>query len=157
FTRSREEFVKRSPVVSPVEVEADALAQFGFFDFSAPPFVDDVLVPREDGFYAEHERPLANHRILNQRCEITLRTRQRVIISDQDNFRLRDRVANLFVRENFFIRAIGIAKIAEIFTSSSVILSADFALHSDERMTLRRAAPGSEDALCCHIKLEGPY
>jgi hypothetical protein len=54
IARGDEQFVKRSPVVAPVEVEADALAEFALVDFAAPPFVENVLVAGENGFDTEH-------------------------------------------------------------------------------------------------------
>ena len=54
-----QQFVERSPVVSPVEIEADALAQFALVDFAAPPFVENVLIAGEDGFDSEHDRAIS--------------------------------------------------------------------------------------------------
>ena len=56
FARGTEEFVKRSPIVSPIKVEADALAKFRLVDLTTPPFVHDVLIAREDGFEADENR-----------------------------------------------------------------------------------------------------
>ena len=50
-----EQFVKWSPIVSPVKIEADALPQFVFINFAAPPFVENVLVAGENGFDAQHQ------------------------------------------------------------------------------------------------------
>src|ERR1022692_5169363 len=41
---SNQQFVERSPVVSPVEIEADALAKFVLVDLAAPPLFSDVLI-----------------------------------------------------------------------------------------------------------------
>ena len=49
---SDEQMVKWRPIVSPVEVEANALPEFGLVDFSAPPFVENVLVAGKNGFDA---------------------------------------------------------------------------------------------------------
>src|SRR5260370_37391903 len=53
-----EQFVKWSPFVSPVEFEADALAQFAFINFAAEPFVENVLVAGENGFDSQHHGSL---------------------------------------------------------------------------------------------------
>src|SRR5215472_13431615 len=59
IARRDQKFVERSPVVSPVEVEADALAQFGFVDLAPPPLIKNVLVAGKDGFHTEHHRAVA--------------------------------------------------------------------------------------------------
>src|SRR5271165_1838767 len=46
--RGDEQVVKRGPVVSPIEIEADALAEFTFINVAAPPFVENVLVAGEN-------------------------------------------------------------------------------------------------------------
>ena len=50
-----QQLVERSPVVSPIEVEADALAQFGLINFAAPPLLENVLVAGKDGLDSEHD------------------------------------------------------------------------------------------------------
>ena len=67
-----EEFAKRSPVVSPIEIEADALAQFGFVNLAARPFVEDVLVAGKNGLDSEHEGTLMQRGIAQQRGQIAL-------------------------------------------------------------------------------------
>src|SRR5258708_23827482 len=44
-TGGGEQFVKWSPVVSPVEFATNALPQFGFVNFVALTFVENMLVP----------------------------------------------------------------------------------------------------------------
>src|SRR5262249_9483829 len=83
FPSRGKQFVKRCPVVSSIKIETDALAKFGFFDFAAPPFVDDVLVAGENRFNAKNDRPLPDDWIANQRSQIALRTGQGVIVADQ--------------------------------------------------------------------------
>src|SRR5437660_109001 len=80
-----EQFVERSPVVSPIEVKADALAKFPFFNFSASPFIQNVLVTGENRLNAQHHRTPVHLRITNQRRQISLRTWQRVVIGDEHN------------------------------------------------------------------------
>src|SRR2546425_468422 len=52
-------FVERSPVVAPVDIEADALAQFALVNFATPPFIENVLITREDGFDSQHHGTIA--------------------------------------------------------------------------------------------------
>src|ERR1700733_5561890 len=49
IARGHQQVVKRSAVVSPVEIEADALAKFVLVNFAAPPLVEDVLVAGING------------------------------------------------------------------------------------------------------------
>ena len=72
--RGDQQFVEGSPVVSPVEIEADALAKFVFVNFAAPPFVENVLIAGKDGFDSQNNGPVASQRaLLEQRCGVTLR------------------------------------------------------------------------------------
>ena len=81
-----QQFVERSPVVSPVEIEADALAQFVLVDFAAPPFFEDVLIAGEDGFDSEHDRAIPGQgALLEQRCGIALGAGQGMVVADQDH------------------------------------------------------------------------
>ena len=84
--RGDQQFVKRSPVVSPVEIEADALPQFVLVNFAAPPFFENVLVAGEDGFDSKHHRAISSQgALLDQRCGIALRGGQSVVVADQDD------------------------------------------------------------------------
>jgi hypothetical protein len=47
--------VKRSPIVTPVEIETDALAEFAFVDFAPPPLIENVLIAGEDSFNTKHD------------------------------------------------------------------------------------------------------
>src|SRR2546423_11191355 len=58
------QLVKRIPVVSPVQVETDALAKFILLNIPAPPFIKNVLVAGEDGFDAQNYRTIAHERTL---------------------------------------------------------------------------------------------
>src|SRR5229473_7394758 len=80
-----EQFVERSPFVSPVEFETDALAQFVFINLAAEPFVENVLVAREDGFDSQHYGALVKFGIAKERSWIALRVGQGVVIADQDD------------------------------------------------------------------------
>src|SRR5471032_349109 len=69
---SRHEFVKRSPFVSPVEVEAHALAQFVLSNLPPVPLVENMLVAREHGLQAQYDRTLIEFVVAQQRGDITL-------------------------------------------------------------------------------------
>ena len=86
----RQQFVERRPVVSPVEIEADALAQFALVNLAPPPFFENVLVAGEDGFHAQHDRPVAGQRaLLDQRRGVTLGRGQGMVVADQEPCRRR--------------------------------------------------------------------
>ena len=86
IARRHQQFVKWSPIVSPIEVEADALAQFALVDLATPPFVENMLVASENRLDAEHHGTVAGQRaLLEQRRCVTLRSRQGVIVADQDH------------------------------------------------------------------------
>src|SRR5260370_1119111 len=59
-----QQFTERCPVISPIEVEANALPEFAFIDLAAPPFVEDVLVAGKDSFDPEHDGAIAGQRPL---------------------------------------------------------------------------------------------
>ena len=97
IARRDQQFVKRSPIVSPVEVEADALAEFALVDFAAPPFVEDVLVAGEDGFDTEHDGTIASQgALLDERGGIALGRGQGVVVADKDDVGGVQSVLNLF-------------------------------------------------------------
>ena len=101
IARGDQQFVKRRPVVSPVEVEADALAEFTFVDIAAPPFVEDVLVAGEDGFDSQHHRTVTGQRaLLDQGCGMALRGRQRVVVADEHDVGGLQSALNLLRIEN---------------------------------------------------------
>src|SRR5271154_4545466 len=62
------QFVKWRPVISPVEIETDTLAQFAFVNLLKRPFVEDVLVACKNGFNAQHNRALIEFEIAKQRA-----------------------------------------------------------------------------------------
>src|SRR5580700_2373588 len=59
-----QQFVKRRPLVTPVEIETDTLAELFFIDLTAPPLIEDVLMPGEDRLDSEHYRTIARLRPL---------------------------------------------------------------------------------------------
>src|SRR3984957_21161470 len=64
IARGHQQFVKWNPVISPVEIEADALPKLFFVNFSPPPFVEDVLIAGEDPLHSKDHGPGAGHRVL---------------------------------------------------------------------------------------------
>ena len=60
----RQDFKEGSPIVPPVKVEANPLAQFVLVNLAPPPLVQDVLVAREDGLDPKHDGPVARERTL---------------------------------------------------------------------------------------------
>ena len=145
IARGDQQFVKWGPVVSPIEVEADALAEFALVDFAAPPFVENVLVASENGFDSEHHGAIPSQRpLLNQRCGVALRGGQRVVVADQDDIGGAQSFLHLLGIEQRIVAAKCLVEFAKIFSAVVRILGADFALHSRQRVQLRCAAAGSE-------------
>jgi len=81
IARHGEHFVERSPVVSPIEFEADTLAKLVFVDLATRPFVEDVLVARENCFDSQHERAI-RQMFAQQRGQIALRVGKGVVVAD---------------------------------------------------------------------------
>ena len=48
LTRGYQQIVERRPVISPIEIKANALPEFLFIDFAAPPLVEDMLIAGKD-------------------------------------------------------------------------------------------------------------
>jgi len=59
-----QQLIKRSPIVSPVEIEANALPQFRFLNFAPPPLVENVLIAGKNGFDAEDDAAITGQRAL---------------------------------------------------------------------------------------------
>src|SRR5258708_2018032 len=74
------QLVKWSPIVAPVEVEPDALAQLVFVNLAASPFVENVLVARKNGFDSQHYMALAEFGIAEERGQIALRVGQGMVV-----------------------------------------------------------------------------
>jgi hypothetical protein len=106
ITRGHQQFVEGIPVVSPIEVETDALAKFVFIDFTTPPFVKNMLVANEDSLHSEHHGPVSSQSpLFDQRCGVTLGGGKSVIIADQDNIRRPHRILNLLAVEKRIVAA----------------------------------------------------
>ncbi len=90
LARRHQQFVERRPVVAPVEIEANALAQFFGVNLAPPPFVEDVLVAGEDGFHSQHHGTVSGLGAFFQQARgKALRGRQRVIVADENDVRQR--------------------------------------------------------------------
>src|SRR3981081_1801429 len=87
FAGGGEQFVKWSPVVSPVEFEPDALAKIAFVNFAAEPFVENMLVAGKNSLDSQHYRTPVEFEIAEERSQIALRIGQGVIIADQNDSR----------------------------------------------------------------------
>src|ERR1700747_3441492 len=57
--RADEQLVKWRPVVAPIQIEANALAQSRFVNLPPPPLVKNVLVASKYGFDSENHRTIA--------------------------------------------------------------------------------------------------
>src|SRR5579859_7716573 len=55
IARRHKQFVKRSPIIAPIEIEANALAQVILINLAAPPLVKNMLIAREDCLDAEDD------------------------------------------------------------------------------------------------------
>jgi flavin prenyltransferase len=74
-----------------------------------------------------------------------------VIVADQNNIGRTNGVVKLFGVEQRFVAVEGFGEFAKIFATVMRILSADFALHSRQRVQLGGAAAGSEICGRCHF------
>src|SRR5208337_2439146 len=61
-----EQFEKCRPVVSPVKIEANALAQFVFINLASEPLVENVLIAGKNGFQSQHYRALVEFGIAEE-------------------------------------------------------------------------------------------
>jgi phage tail protein X len=152
IARGDQQLVKRRPVISPIEIEADALAKLGFFNVAAPPLVENVLVAGKNRFNPEDHWAISGQRtLLDQRCGMPLCCRKRMIIADQHDIRGMQRAAQLLGIEHAVITAKTLVEFAKIFPAAVRILQPDLALHSRQRLQLRRGATGPEIGSRCHV------
>src|ERR1035441_8908957 len=152
-----EQFVKRSPVVSPVEFETDALAQFVFGNLGAEPFVENMLVAGKNGFDSQHYGALVEFRIAEDRGEIALRVGQGVVVSDQNDSSVGDLVADIAGGENLLVGAVSLAKVAEIFASGGGINGANLTLDAGGGGALGGTAQRWQHPGGCHKFVVGRW
>src|SRR5579871_1262779 len=101
ITRRDQKVVEGSPIVSPIEIEACALTKFRLVNLAAPPLIEDMLIAGKNGFDAENHGTIADHRsLLEDRCRVTLRGAQRVVVANQDNVGRTQTFAELIEIEN---------------------------------------------------------
>ncbi len=135
-----QQLVERFPVVSPVQVEADAFTQLFVVDLAAHPLVEDVLVAGEDRLHTQHHRPAAFRCSLQNLRSEALRGGQSVVIADQHHVSLAQLGFHLFQGQKGFIIAEGLAKVAEILAAAVGISGPEFALQAGEGVQLAGAA-----------------
>src|ERR1700733_8011421 len=58
LARGRKNVKEGSPVVSPIQVEANTLAKLALVDLSAQPLIDDMLISGKNRFHSQHQRPI---------------------------------------------------------------------------------------------------
>src|SRR3974390_2939269 len=84
--RHYQQVVKGRPIVSPLAVEADAGPQLLGADLAAPPFVEYVLVARENRLQSQDQWPLPRQRThLEERSGVPLGAGKGMIVADQDD------------------------------------------------------------------------
>src|SRR5581483_8742141 len=131
------------PVVPPIEIEADALAQLVFVNLALHPLVEDVLVAREDGFEAENNGPACLAESLDHLGGKFLRCGQRVVVADQDGLRPGNALLQLLGRQHRLIGTEGFVEVPEVFAAAIGSGGADLALYLSQRVKLGSAATPS--------------
>src|SRR5260370_1270665 len=135
------QLVKWSPIVAPVEVEPDALAQLVFVNLAASPFVENVVVGRKNGFDSQHYMALAEFGIAEERCQIALRVGQGMVVADQNDSGFGDFATHIARGENFLVGAVGLAKVAKILAPAGRIDGANLTLDGGDGGELGGTAP----------------
>src|SRR6185437_4830855 len=98
LARRLHQFIKRGPVISPIKVKADALAEFRLANFASPPLVENVLIAGKNGFHTEHHRTVAGlHTLFEQGSRKSLRGGQSVIVADENRVGMSDGTAQLLL------------------------------------------------------------
>ena len=78
-----QQLVEWSPVIAPVEVEADSLAEFAFVNLAAPPFVENMLIAGKDGLDSEYHAAVAcQGSLLDERSGAPLGGGQSVVVTN---------------------------------------------------------------------------
>src|SRR5437867_1894260 len=145
LARSQQQFVEGLPVIAPIQIKTNALTQFCFIDFPPPPFIENVLIARKNRFHSQDHGTVAGLRaFLQQGCSKTLRSRQRMIIANQQNISVADQSVELWPVKDRLIGAISLGEVPKIFAAAVMILGSDLTFDACQRMQLRRTAPGSQ-------------
>ena len=151
LARSQQQFVKWLPIVAPIDIKSNALTEFCFTNFAAPPFVENVLIARKNRFHTQNHGPVAGLcAFFQQSRSKTLRSRQRMIIANQQNIGAVHERVELLPIENGLIGAVSLGEVPKIFATSVMILSPDLTFDTGQRVELRRTASGSQASGGCH-------
>src|SRR5258708_7580034 len=143
--------MKRRPIVAPIQIEADALAQFALINLAPPPFLENVLVAGKNSFHSEHYRTITCHRaLLDEVRGITLRRGQGMIVADKDDVRSLNCILNLLRIEYGIVVAEGLIELAKIFAAAMRILGADLTRHPHQRSQLSCPSAVSQIRRGCH-------
>src|SRR5208282_1529161 len=131
------------PVVSPVQFETDALAQLVFVNFAAEPFVENMLIAGKNSFQPQHHVALVEIVVAQQRRQVALRVRQRVVIAYQNRSGFGNLLTDVGRGNHSLVRKVGLAKIAKILASGSGIDRSNLTLDAGKGVPLSRTAPRS--------------
>jgi hypothetical protein len=106
-----------------------------FIDFTAPPFVNDVLVAGKDGFHSQNHWTIPGLRTKFQRGRgKALRSGQGMVIADQYGIGRTQGALEVFSGEDAFIRTKSLTEVPQIFSLPARIVGPDFTLHAEKRM-----------------------
>src|SRR2546430_13210761 len=126
LARSEQQFVEGLPVIAPIQIKTNALTQFCFIDFPPPPFIENVLIARKNRFYSQDHGSVAGLRaFLQQGCSKPLRSRQRMIIANQQNIGVAHWSVKLLSVEDGLIRAVSLGEVPKVFASPVMIVGSD--------------------------------
>ena len=99
-----------------------------------------MLIARENCFYAQDDRALMEFGTIEKRSQVALRVRQGVVIADQNDSGFGYFMSNIVQGKNFLVGAIGVTKVAQVFTSGGAINGANLSLHAGDGVELSGAA-----------------
>jgi hypothetical protein len=102
-----------------------------------------VLVAGKNSLDSKDDGTAMQCRIAEERGEVALGIRQRMVVADQHDSGFGDFVADLARRKNPLIGAVGIVEVANVFAAARRIGGANFALHACYGVALGYAAPRS--------------
>src|SRR5579872_396561 len=155
LTRSYKQIIERCPTIPPLNIEAGALAQFRFFDLAPPPRVQNVLVPREDSFQPEDYGPVSRLRpIFKQRSCKTLRSWERMVVTDKNDIRRVHHTRVFLRREHSLVCAKCLTEIPKILLAATAVRSTNLSLYTDQGAQLRFVSPRSESGWTRHVYCE---
>src|SRR5260370_22028649 len=139
---ARQDFTEGSPIIPPVDVEANPLAQFVLVNLAPPPLVQNVLVAREDGLDPKYDGPVARERtLLYGSGGVALCRRKSVIVADENDVGFLYRLIQALWIENAIVLTKGLVEFPKIFASVMRVLRANLPLHLRQSMQLRRTPP----------------